>query len=69
MPCKGICTIHVAKKPIKNNMGRYESGQKRCTNCEVYVIWDGRACPCCGTPLRSKPRNSHGRNKLIFKNG
>ena len=65
MHCKGICSNHALKKPSVKNVGRYESGQKRCSFCEVYLKWDGRNCPCCGTALRAKPRNSLGRDKLV----
>ena len=64
MGCKGICSNHKAKSPNLMHSGRYELGQKRCSVCQVYLIWDKRSCPCCGTALRSKPRNSRDRNKM-----
>ncbi len=71
MHCREICIKYGAKKLSPKEAGRYESGQKRCTSCEVYINWDGKHCPCCGHFLRTKPRNALGRNilahKIIFK--
>jgi len=56
MVCKGIeCVKLKAKKPF--NMGRYSSGQSRCQICEIYMVYDGIYCPCCGTRLRKVPRS------------
>ena len=65
MYCNEICFNHGVKKLRPGHSGRYESGQKRCSFCEIYIIWDGRNCPCCGTALRSKPRYAKGRDKLV----
>ena len=46
MPCKGICHHH--KPTWMSQTLRYANGQKRCASCEVYLVWDGRFCPCCG---------------------
>jgi len=67
MNCKGICSNHAVKKLRPGHSGRYEPGQKRCSLCEIYIIWDGTHCPCCGCFLRSKPRNAEARNKLVQK--
>ena len=66
MACKGICQRHKALKP--NRGGRYLAGQKRCQGCEIYIIWKGNFCPCCGNRLRTKPRNRKFKLKLISKN-
>jgi hypothetical protein len=60
MNCRGICIRYKANRP-RSGM-RYISGQKRCQRCEIYIVWDGLQCPCCGYHLRSGPRNS--KNKL-----
>ena len=65
MYCKGVCSNHAVKKPRTTKGGRYESGHKRCSICEIYIIWDGKSCPCCGCNLRAKPRNSKARRKLV----
>ena len=56
MVCKGICGRYKAQKTIIK-MGRYASGQKRCQECSMFINWAGGFCPCCGTHLRTKPRN------------
>ena len=56
MTCKGICLRHRASKPIGS--GRYSSGQKRCQVCEIFIKWEALWCPCCGSRLRTKSRNS-----------
>jgi len=65
MQCNGICSKHAVRKPHTTDGGRYESGQKRCSFCEVYIIWDGDRCPCCSCILRKKPRTAEARNKLV----
>lgn len=35
---------------------RYENGQKYCSVCCEYLLWDGVYCPCCGAKLRFGPR-------------
>jgi len=65
MQCKGICSNHDVKKLRPGHSGRYESGQKRCSLCEIYIIWDGDRCPCCSCILRKKPRTAEARNKLV----
>ena len=54
MACKGICIRYKAKH--KGAGFRYAKGQKRCNYCGVFMMWDGRKCPCCGYTLRTKPR-------------
>jgi hypothetical protein len=56
MVCKGICIRHKAVKP--SGEGRYNTGQKRCQICEIYLNWDGFWCPCCGYRMRTRPRNA-----------
>jgi hypothetical protein len=62
MTCKDICIRHRAQKPA--GLARYASGQKRCQMCEIYIRWDGLWCPCCGSRLRTKPRNSTFKQKF-----
>jgi len=62
MTCKGICIRHKAQKPVGS--GRYSMGQKRCQICELFIMWDGLWCPCCGYRLRTKPRNLKYKAKL-----
>ena len=44
---------------------RYGTGQKRCQMCEVFIIWNGIRCPCCGYRLRCHPRNSKNKRKIV----
>ena len=70
MQCNGTCTKFAVKKPAPKYGGLYESGHKRCSCCEIYIIYDGGRCPCCGCALRAKPRNGKARSKLVeFVNG
>ncbi len=64
MVCKGTCVRYKAKRSNLPYNLRYVSGQKRCSVCEIYIDWDGNACPCCGFTLRTKPRNTRDRRKL-----
>lgn len=63
MSCKGICYRH---KPrwISQTL-RYANGQKRCVSCDVYLVWDGRFCPCCGRLLRQKPRTVKSKQMFV----
>jgi hypothetical protein len=66
MYCKGICVRHKAGR-AKFKLGRYESGQKRCQVCQIFIKWDeGIWCPCCSHKLRSNPRNIKFRHKLLL---
>ena len=67
MACKGICHTHAVKKRPSKDGGPYESGQKRCSFCEIYIMCVGAHCPCCGCALRSNPRNAKSRKKLRAK--
>ncbi|WP_316506037.1 hypothetical protein [Nitrosopumilus sp.] len=64
MVCKGICHRYRAKKPRMNS--RYETGQKRCSQCEIFINWEGKYCPCCGSPLRTRPKGTNTRNRLTM---
>jgi hypothetical protein len=60
--CKGRCIRLRAQKPT--GVGRYMVGQKRCQVCDVFIMWDGFWCPCCGYRLRTRPRNKKYKSKL-----
>lgn len=64
MVCKGTCVKYKIKKPKSDYGGRYESGQKRCSMCAIFIKWDGLHCPCCNFSLRTKPRNTQNRRQL-----
>lgn len=65
MVCKGICVRYKANKPFGKN-SRYGRGQKRCTVCDIFINWDGKNCPCCSFVLRTKPKGTQTRQKLMI---
>jgi uncharacterized paraquat-inducible protein A len=62
--CKGICLRHKAQKPVGS--GRYITGQKRCQGCDIFMKWEAIWCPCCGFKLRTRPRNSLFKKRLLL---
>ncbi len=63
MACNEICTQYKVKANLL--MGRYEAGQKRCQRCDIFIIYDGVWCPCCGCRLRTKSRVASKKEKRI----
>ena len=55
MRCKGICFPYKASS--SEGKFRYLKGQKRCSECEIFLDCNNLRCPCCGQRLRTKPRN------------
>ena len=66
MQCNGSCEKYKVKGNSQEG-GRYEQGQKRCPQCEVFIGWDGLWCPCCGRLLRTKPRSTRPKRRLLLK--
>ncbi len=64
MNCKEICSNYAVKYSPREG-GRYESGQKWCSCCEIFIKFEGKRCPCCVCVLRGKPRDSKAREKII----
>lgn len=64
MSCHGICSRYKAMKKVGE--ARYSSGQKRCSSCEIFIDWNGTNCPCCGILLRTKPRGTQDRQRLLL---
>lgn len=54
MSCNGICEKHKALKKDNSITSRYLEGQKRCSTCEIFMIWNGFYCPCCNRRLRAR---------------
>jgi len=65
MSCKRICEKYKAGKLFGINK-RYELGQKRCSICAIFINWDGRNCPCCSSTLRTKPKGTQTRQRLMI---
>ena len=63
MVCKNRCDRYKATQCGFKNQ-RYVLGQKRCNTCQVFVIWDGVYCPCCGYKLRAKPRRKETKERM-----
>ncbi len=61
--CSSVCVRYKALKPV--NLGRYETGQKRCNSCDIFIFWDGMWCPCCNERLRLTPRSSKYKQKYL----
>lgn len=62
MTCDNICEKYKAND--KNEFGsRYALGQKRCSNCSIFIYFDGIKCPCCNTTLKTSPTC---KNKIEF---
>ena len=56
--CKNICERYPKLKP------NYSQGQKYCRECEFYLVYQGRLCPCCHIQLRTTKCDKN----RIFKN-
>ena len=59
--CRGICRDYESKG-IRMKF-KYRAGQKRCTYCGLFIVFEGVRCPCCKTILRTKPRSPLLRQK------
>jgi len=66
MHCEGSCKKYKAKSNSLEG-GRYEQGQKRCHTCEIFIKWEGLWCPCCGRLLRTKPRGTRLKRRLLLQ--
>lgn len=65
--CRGHCERFYKFEKQGGNQKLYELGAKRCNvACNgIYVKWDGTFCPCCQGRLRSRPRKSKLKKKLL----
>ena len=52
--CKNICLKYKVNRKQKGC--RYNHNHKYCVECQIFMLWGGVFCPCCGTKLRAKPR-------------
>ena len=60
--CKGECDRYRPKDVTGHD--KYAQGQKRCTECMMFMDYSGKHCPCCGTVLRTKPRNPRLKRRM-----
>ena len=63
MACRDQCASLKITEPMPNGL-RYSQGQKRCSNCEIFMFHDGIKCPCCNTKLKTKPRSTKSKRLL-----
>jgi len=64
------CNEHCKKFKAKSNAqkgGGYVQGQKRCTQYELFIQWEGLWCTCCGCLLKSKPRAKKSKQLLVLR--
>lgn len=72
MTCRDICSrfratrSHAPNSQYYSEQGRYEIGQKRCQECQIFIKWSSSRCPCCHTSLRTRPRPKKYREKLFI---
>ena len=55
MKCKKICYHYKVSRSATGI--RYANGQKRCTECGIFISYGGLSCPCCNCKLRTKPKS------------
>ena len=60
MTCRGICEKYKAKKHRERGSW-YEGGHKRCSVCNIYIVWGSHMCPCCHKILRLGTRIKQAR--------
>ena len=65
MHCDDSCKKYRGKSNSIEG-GRYEQGQKRCSECDIFIEWEGLRCPCCEHLLRTKPRAGKLKRKLAL---
>ena len=68
MACRNICARYESPVVPHMHSGTHEElrkkhpGLARCSQCDIYIIWPKRFCPCCGKPLRTKAHNTNSRH-------
>jgi len=63
MACNGICHRYKFVREHREESW-YKRGAKRCTTCSIYIMWEGRWCPCCGYMLRSRPKGNQYKKNI-----
>jgi len=62
MACRNICERFNSRFTV--GKAHYGNGNKYCRRCEVYILYDGIFCPCCGMALRMSPTNKRDKERL-----
>ena len=55
---------YLAKKPAMNRAD-INQVKRDAHTCEIFSIWEGKHCPCCGMVLRTKPKGTQTRQRLM----
>ena len=64
MICRNIICNLEEYKPKKTVRGAAEKGYRRCSNCEVFLKYQGVYCPCCSNRMKVTPNNNKARQKV-----
>ena len=67
MICRNIICNLEEYKPKKTVRGAAEKGYRRCSNCEVFLKYQGVYCPCCSNRMKVTPNNNKARQKVREK--
>jgi len=51
--CKGYCERHKVGE-VGRRQPNYAPGRKYCSTCAAWMKYDGKYCPCCGSPMRTR---------------
>jgi len=62
MACRNLCERFNSRYTVGGS--HYTNGKKYCRRCEVYILYDGIFCPCCGMALRTSPTSKRDKEKL-----
>ena len=54
--CNGVCEKYRAISKMKSAL-RYKNGQKWCSQCTLFMEYEGLRCPCCSVSLRINPKS------------
>lgn len=71
MACRGLCSnpdfiaeYQVLVKFSWRKTMPYSNGYSRCQECELFMKYNDKICPCCKWTLRRSPRSKKYRDRL-----
>ena len=64
--CQNVCIKFKYIRPTTYDKW-YGPGVKRCSNCNIFILYDGNFCPCCRKQLKYKPHNRRNRNENVWR--
>jgi hypothetical protein len=62
MACRNLCERFNSRFIVGGS--HYANGKKYCRRGEVYILYDGIFCPCCGMVLGTSPTNKRDKERL-----